>query len=1042
MVLRTARRGRGTGSNFWGCSRYPSCRGTVAAAAGTLAGPSSGTTVTSTSAIGKVTPVAPAIDPQRIAGVTNLIRYYIGCVEAEGLKELVLEVAKRGQQFVVIAGAPEAVMSGQGGEWREISQESSVVSWWQRRALTAGRERVLYGYPVVAGFSREGPVIAPLFYTEVQLRKGTTGVELQPLNGAVELNLFALTLLGLDHNDRAETIDALAELGGGWDERLAKTFEILAELGTVQPPTWTAEQLLEDVGTRPGLHHTAMLFASERAQQTAQLLRDLEEMAAMRPQELMASAPLACLMGYAASPAPPSPRPQPTIIPSNLSQDRAITGALDTALTVVTGPPGTGKSQVLVNAVAAALSRGESVLFASFSNRAVDVVFQRLSAVSTEAVPLRVGAARLRNNTASEIRSALARAKSAGHSMPEARQGWAAIAARLESLYASEGRRLGVERKVEESDATYMSSAAGLPSSLTSLTDPDHVEALLAALDQARYDIGKPIRSPFFRGRKRRQCQQLVQTAWETLLAAIPARFAVPLDRTCPVDPSATTRTLRAACVAAKQAAISQTLRAELAGMPDHWAIQERIRDLDDTRVRAARQLFDAEWVASVRNAAPKIRSAAGTYADAIGSLTGGGKRASVRSSVPDMLKMFPVWGVTSLSTRTNFDLDRGLFDLVVVDEASQCDIASALPLLFRAKRAMIIGDGKQLLHITTLSVAQDREIATRSGVPNDQQLSMGYRTTSLFSLAARSVGEAPLFLEEHYRSHKAIITFSNDLFYGSRLIILTDEGAEESSAPVRWVQVAGEARRGPRGTSVVNDAEVAAVVRVVKELIPTIGENSLGVVAPYRAHVEAIRDRLRGVGLATTELVVDTAHRFQGEERDIMLFSPTVSMGMQDFRASFANNSNLVNVAVTRAREQLIVVGDRAACLKVGGVLGQLAQYAADLEDGRFDSPLERKLHDALQERGLTVVPGYRAEEFRLDLAFVTDDIKLDIECDGAAFHRERRGDRIRDARLTGAGWTVMRFDGRAIIGDIGSCVRKILATIERSKKEGSPAT
>ncbi len=125
-------------------------------------------------------------------------------------------------------------------------------------------------------------------------------------------------------------------------------------------------------------------------------------------------------------------------------------------------------------------------------------------------------------------------------------------------------------------------------------------------------------------------------------------------------------------------------------------------------------------------------------------------------------------------------------------------------------------------------------------------------------------------------------------------------------------------------------------MVRVVKELIPTIGENSLGVVAPYRAHVEAIRDRLRGVGLATTELVVDTAHRFQGEERDIMLFSPTVSMGMQDFRASFANNSNLVNVAVTRAREQLIVVGDRAACLKVGGVLGQLAQYAADLEDGR----------------------------------------------------------------------------------------------------------
>ena len=88
-------------------------------------------------------------------------------------------------------------MSGQSGEWREISQEPSVVSWWQRRALTAGRERVLYGYPLVGGFLRDGAVIAPLFYTEVQLRKGANGVELQPLNGAIGLNLFALTLLGL-----------------------------------------------------------------------------------------------------------------------------------------------------------------------------------------------------------------------------------------------------------------------------------------------------------------------------------------------------------------------------------------------------------------------------------------------------------------------------------------------------------------------------------------------------------------------------------------------------------------------------------------------------------------------------------------------------------------------------------------------------------------------------------------------------------------------------------------------------------------------------
>ena len=72
------------------------------------------------------------------------------------------------------------------------------------------------------------------------------------------------------------------------------------------------------------------------------------------------------------------------------------------------------------------------------------------------------------------------------------------IAGRLENLYADEGRRVAMERKVEDSDATYMNSVAGLPSSLTSLVDPDHVESLLAALDRTRYDMTKPVRLPSF----------------------------------------------------------------------------------------------------------------------------------------------------------------------------------------------------------------------------------------------------------------------------------------------------------------------------------------------------------------------------------------------------------------------------------------------------------------------------------------------------------------------------------------------------------------
>ena len=77
----------------------------------------------------------------------------------------------------------------------------------------------------------------------------------------------------------------------------------------------------------------------------------------------------------------------------------------------------------------------------------------------------------------------------------------------------------------------------------------------------------------------------------------------------------------------------------------------------------------------------------------------------------PKIAKILPCWAVTSLSARGRLPFEPGLFDLVVIDEASQCDIASALPLLFRARRAVIIGDPLQLKHVSTVAPQQDRLI-------------------------------------------------------------------------------------------------------------------------------------------------------------------------------------------------------------------------------------------------------------------------------------------------------------------------------------------
>lgn len=95
-----------------------------------------------------------------------------------------------------------------------------------------------------------------------------------------------------------------------------------------------------------------------------------------------------------------------------------------------------------------------------------------------------------------------------------------------------------------------------------------------------------------------------------------------------------------------------------------------------------------------------------------------------------------PCWSVTSLSAKGRIPLVPGFFDLVVIDEASQCDIASALPLLYRAKRAVIIGGPKQLEYITTIPGQLDYSLLERYGIPSE----WSYTSNSLYGLAAASV--------------------------------------------------------------------------------------------------------------------------------------------------------------------------------------------------------------------------------------------------------------------------------------------------------------
>ena len=180
--------------------------------------------------------------------------------------------------------------------------------------------------------------------------------------------------------------------------------------------------------------------------------------------------------------------------------------------------------------------------------------------------------------------------------------------------------------------------------------------------------------------------------------------------------------------------------------------------------------------------------------------------------------------------------------------------------------------------------------------------------------------------LRDHHRSHRDIIAFSNQHFYRGRLRVVTDHAAlhrPQSSAPaVRWVNLRGKVVR-PAGGGAMNSPEADAVLEQVRKLVVEDGfSGSIGIVTPFRAQANRIRtlahqDRELSQRLAAMQFVVDTVHGFQGDERDVIFFSPVVSVGTSDSAIRFLKgNGNLFNVAITRARSELVVVGDRQAAL------------------------------------------------------------------------------------------------------------------------------
>ena len=408
-------------------------------------------------------------------------------------------------------------------------------------------------------------------------------------------------------------------------------------------------------------------------------------------------------------------------------------------------------------------------------------------------------------------------------------------------------------------------------------------------------------------------------------------------------------------------------------------------------------------------------------------------------------LRAAPIWITTAKSVQS-IPTVPDLFDVILVDEASQCTLTDLLPALYRGRRWAVIGDGDQLPAIPTVRATEEQALSRKYGL--DLFLDrVGHSDLFKLCTAVLPRGQSEVLqLREHFRSHPQIIGFSNQHIYQQRLQLERDT-LDRSPLPVASgvfpVPVSGHAERGERGRSWINRAEAERVVKEVERLTTRDGLNggTIGIVTPFGEQKKLIQEMLVGAQISN-DLKVDSAHGFQGDERDVMVFSPVVAQGMTPGAQRWVDTPpNLINVALTRARHALFVVADLDFLRRqpLPSLLHRLAAYCRDVATLRATSEAELRLYSWMILQGWTPKVHPRIGDLEVDFTLSPsppgDVAPLVIEVDGEAYHREDSAmDKSRDAFLKARGFQVLRVSAREIF----ETPLAVIAEIERRLKGG----
>lgn len=550
--------------------------------------------------------------------------------------------------------------------------------------------------------------------------------------------------------------------------------------------------------------------------------------------------------------------PEAVIYPFGLNQSQklAVERALSSKISIIQGPPGTGKTQTILNIIANVVRSGKTVAVVSNNNSATHNVAEKLEKKNADFLTAFLGSLANKQKFLEAQTSVYPNMSEWVMSTEERRQldqETTVLSKELNEMLNAKNRIAEIEQEFlqlnpeqhyfEEYYATYSDAPTESLGKLSS----QKILALWMEFEQhaeheSRLGLLQKLSIMF---RFNRSALKLFLRSPELAIPYLQSQFYAVKRRELEVE--------------------KQELNCKL----EHYAFDAKMDELTQKSLR----LFQAELATRYHWQNNRQRF----------------EMSDFRWNFAEFTREYPVVLSTTYSIKGTLSIDH-LYDYMIVDEASQVDLATGVLAFSCARNIVIVGDLKQLPNVLT-----EDDIRTSDAIWQRYSLDERYRfsTHSLLSSALEIWQDAPVtLLREHYRCHPKIINFCNQKFYHGKLIVMTKDH-DEPNVLAMYRTTAGNHARGH-----LNQRQIDVIQQEVLPRLHQQNFESIGIITPYRDQVTAIRRQLGDT------YAVDTVHKFQGREQDAIILT-----SVDNVITDFVDDPHMLNVAVSRAVHSLAVV-------------------------------------------------------------------------------------------------------------------------------------